>query len=60
MYQMKVRVRFHGELKVFDSSGGIDWFLPRLKKRIADWNEDAGNPKSNPEEEQYAWYVRIR
>lgn len=60
MWQMKFQLRYGGELKHFEASEGIDWWLPRLKKRISVWNEEAGNPKGDSSQENYAYYVRIR
>jgi hypothetical protein len=60
MWQMKFRDRFKGELKCFDASEGIDWWLPRLKKRISVHNEEVGNPKGDSSQDAYAWYERIQ
>lgn len=60
MWQMKCHLTMKGESKEYNASEGIDWWLPRLKKRISIWNEEAGNPKGDRFQENYAYYVRIR
>lgn len=59
MWQMKMQILYKGEIKQFEASEGIDWWLPRLKKNISHWNESAGNPNGDPEKD-HAYYVRLK
>jgi len=49
-----------GESIQYNASEGIDWWLPRLKRRISVWNEEAGNPEGDKSKEMFAYYVRIK
>lgn len=63
MWQMKLqcgRRDKDGVLIQYEASEGIDWWLPRLKRRITIWNEEAGNPSCDKSNECYAYYVRLR
>jgi hypothetical protein len=61
MYHMKFRFSNFRNGEVFDACADTDeWFLPAMKKKIKRWNEEAMNPKCDPNNENYAFYVRIR
>jgi hypothetical protein len=61
MYHMKFRFLSLHNGQEYDSRAESDeWFLPLMKKKVKMWNEEAMNPKCDPNHENYAWYVRIK
>jgi hypothetical protein len=58
MYQMKLHLHVW-EVKEYDASEGLDWWLPRLKQKINVWNEQVQNFEKDPSRD-YAYYVRVR
>lgn len=61
IYHMRFRFLSMENGRVRDTPAEKDeWFLPLMKRKVKQWNEEAGNPDSDPNHENYAWYVRVK